>query len=335
MTVTPVNRKVVLRHPVTGTPSARDFKIAAEPAPTPKAGEFVVRHHYIALDPWQRSAIAGRHSAGQQPLGAGVMPPAQVIGEVLQSRHKGFSEGTHVRLAGGWQEYSLSDGTGVTPITAGEVPLSAYLGVLGMPGLTAWASVMRLADVQPGQVVLVSAALGPVGSMVGQLAQQRGARAVGIAGGAEKCARVVTNLGFSECVDYRAADYPDALRTALSEGADVYHDNVGGQMLIDACNVMKDYGTVVLCGLISQYNDPAQAVHLPVAIPIMKRLTMKGLVVYDHGDAEAEFVASVGPLITDGSIRYLEDRATGIEAAGEHFARLMSGRNMGKTLVVI
>ncbi|MEE4184805.1 MAG: NADP-dependent oxidoreductase [Gammaproteobacteria bacterium] len=331
----PDNRRVVLRHPVAGAPTADDFTVTTAPVRAPQIGEFVVRHRYIALDPWQRSAIAGRHSAGQEPLGAGAMPPAEVIGEVIASRHNSFSEGMQVRLAGGWQEYSLSDGAGVTAVDAAGVPLSAYLGVLGMPGLTAWASVMRLADVQPEQVVLVSAALGPVGSMVGQLAQYRGARAVGIAGGESKCERVVTELGFSQCVDYRANDYPAALRAAVGTGADVYHDNVGGQMLIDACAVLKDYATVVLCGLISQYNDPAQAVNLPVAIPIMKRLVMKGLVVYDHADAEAEFLATVRPLVRDGSIRYLEDRAMGIEASGAHFARLMAGRNLGKTLVVL
>jgi NADPH-dependent curcumin reductase CurA len=333
--VNQTNRKVVLRHPLTGVPSAADFTITAEPVAAPKAGEFLVRHHYIALDPWQRSAIAGRHAAGGQPLGAGAMPPAEVIGEVIASRHPDFAEGMHVRLPGGWQEYSVSDGTGAVAVNAAGAPLSAYLGVLGMPGLTAWASVKRLANVQRGQTVLVSAALGPVGSMVGQLARQCGARAVGIAGGAEKCARAVSDLGFGACVDYRAADYPDALRTAVGAGADVYHDNVGGRMLIDACAVMQNYGTVVLCGLISQYNDPAAAVDLPVAIPIMKRLVMKGLVVYDHYAAEAEFLATVRPLVEDGTIRYLEDRATGIAATGEHFARLMAGRNLGKTLVVL
>lgn len=331
MTLT--NRQVVLRHPVTGLPAAEDFEIATAPVPEPAAGEILVKHRFIALDPWQRSAIAGRHSADQQPLAAGMMPPAETLGEVVKTRHPDFQEGMIVRVAGGWQEYSLADGAAATLITERGVPLSLYLGVLGMPGLTAWASMERLARVQRDQTVLVSAALGPVGSMVGQLAKLRDGRAVGIAGGPEKCARVVDEFGFSQCVDYRAPGYIDELRAALPNGADIYHDNVGGQMLIDACGVMKDYGTVVLCGLISQYNDPALAVDLPMAIPILKRLVMKGLVVYDHSDAEPEFLDTVAPRIADGTIRYLEDRARGIEATGAQFARLMGGNNLGKTLV--
>lgn len=327
------NRKVVLRHTLRGVPDEADFEVLGEPLPQPGDGELLVKHLYIALDPWQRSALAGRHSPDGTPYGAGDTPPAEIVGVVVTSRHPDFASGDHVRCMGGWQEYSVNDGSAVQTIDPAAAPLSTYLGVLGMPGLTAWASMMRLAHVRSGQTVLVSAAHGPVGSMVGQIAMQQGATAVGIAGGPQKCALVTEQLGFSACVDYKADDYPDSLSKALPEGADIYHDNVGGQMLIDAIGVMKEYGTVVLCGLISQYNDPALAVNLPVALPIMKRLTMKGLVVYDHNSAQDEFFATAAPWVRDGKVRYLEDVANGIAATAQQFARLMRGENTGKTLV--
>jgi NADPH-dependent curcumin reductase CurA len=163
----------------------------------------------------------------------------------------------------------------------------------------------------------------------------RGATAVGLAGSDEKCRRVVEEIGFAACINYKSDDYPDMLRAALPDGADVYHDNVGGQMLIDAIGEMNDYGTVVLCGLISQYNDASAAVNLPVALAIMKRLVMKGLVVYDYNDQQQEFIDMVAPWVHDGSITIIEDRATDITSTGGHFARLMRGENIGKSLVVL
>lgn len=202
-----------------------------------------------------------------------------------------------------------------------------------MPGLTAWASVMELAGVHGNQVVLVSAALGPVGSLVGQLARLQGARAVGLAGSAAKCALVTGELGFDACVNYRAADFPEALRAALPDGADVYHDNVGGQLLADVFAVLKVNGTVILCGLMERYNDPARSQPLDLALPILKRAVLKGLVVSDFEHRRAVFEATVAAAIRDGRVRYREDRALGIDRAGAHFARLMRGENEGKALV--
>ncbi|MBM4221179.1 MAG: NADP-dependent oxidoreductase [Gammaproteobacteria bacterium] len=328
------NHQVVLARPLSGVPLADDFRVQAVPVPEPGPGQLLVRHIHLSLDPYQRSAIAGRHMASRQPLGAGAMPMAETVGQVLRSRHPGFREGDYVRHFGGWQEYALSSGEQTEVIEHNRAPLSAWLGVLGMPGLTAWASMVALADVQPGQVVLVSAALGPVGSMVGQLAIQRGARAVGIAGSDEKCA-FVRELGFGACINYRSADFLQTLAAALPEGADIYHDNVGGQMLADAFTVLKNYGTVILCGLMERYNDPALSKPLDLALPIIKRAVMKGLVVTDFEERRGQFVDFVAPRIADGRIRYREDRATGIAATGAHFARLMRGENLGKSIVVL
>jgi NADPH-dependent curcumin reductase CurA len=304
--------------------------------PEPADGEFLVRHLYLSLDPYQRPAIAGRHG-GDRPLGPGDMPRAETIGEVIRSRHRGFREGDHVRHPGGWQAYSVSDGTRAERVDPGRGPLSAYLGVLGMPGLTAWASAVRLAAVRAGQTVLVSAAAGPVGATFGQIAISRGARAIGIAGSEEKCRIVTREFGFAACVNHRSAGFRDELRAAAGEGVDCYHDNVGGPLLLDAMAVLKLYGTVVLCGLMSDYNvaPEKRTFSFPLAVPILKRAVMKGLVVSDFEPEREAFLAELGPQVVAGSVRFHEDRVEGLANAGAHFARLMRGENVGKALVVL
>lgn len=329
-----VNQKVVLTRIPEGVPAPGDFTVVGGAVPDPGPGEFLVRHTYISLDPYQRAAMAGRHVTGRVPLGPGDMPAAETLGQVIRSRHPVFPEGSWVRHFGGWQEYALGNGERAFPVDPKRAPLSTFLGVLGMPGLTAYASIVELANVQPGQVVLVSAALGPVGSMVGQIAIQKGAVAVGIAGSPEKCAIVTGEFGFRGCVNYRSPDWLEALRAALPDGADIYHDNVGGQMLADAFGVLKNYGTVVLCGLMERYNDPAKTRHLDLALPILKRAVMKGLVVMDFEDRRDAFLDLVAPWVAAGRVRYREDRVTGIGQAGALFARLMGGGNVGKALVV-
>lgn len=329
------NEKVVLARPLVGVPEPADFRVVEEPAPEPREGELLVRHIYLSLDPYQRSAIAGRHALGGKALGEGDMPIAETVGQVLKSRHPDYAEGDYVRHPGGWQTCSLSTGERMVRLDPQAAPLSTWLGVLGMPGLTAWASACELADVGEGQVVLVSAALGPVGSMVGQLSLLRGARVVGIAGSDRKCDLLTSEFGFHAAVDYRRGDFREKLAAALPEGADVYHDNVGGQMLADAFQVLKINGTVILCGLMERYNDPAASKPLDLALPIIKRAVMKGLVVSDFEYRRPLFEATVAAGLRDGRLRYREDRATGIAATGAHFSRLMHGGNVGKALVVL
>ena len=331
------NRQVVLRHPIEGVPRAEDFQVIEQPAPQPGPGQLLIRHLYLSLDPYQRPAIAGRHGPGEKPMGAGDIPPGEIVGQVVRSNHPGFAAGGYVRSFGGWQEYSLSDGSRTFRVDPQRASLSTYLGVLGMPGLTAWASIVKLANVQAGQCVLVSAAAGPVGSTLGQIAIRLGARAIGIAGSDEKCAFVAGELGFASCVNYKRPDFMASLRAAVGEGADIYHDNVGGQMLNDAMSVLKPYGTVILCGLMSQYNVPERERRhdFNLALPVIKRAVMKGLVVYDFEDRRREFFDQVAPWVAQGLVKFREDRATGIEKTGAHFARLMRGENFGKALVVI
>lgn len=331
------NLRVVLARPLSGVPSAADFTLTETPVPEPADGEFLVRHVYLSLDPYQRPAMAGRHGGGQGPLGAGDMPSAETVGRVLRSRHPGFREGEYVRHFGGWQAWSVSDGTRAHVVDPRRAPLSTCLGVLGMPGLTAWASAVRLAAVAAGQSVLVSAAAGPVGATFGQIAMRRGARAVGIAGSDGKCALVTGTYGFDACLNYRRPGFADALRAAAGEGFDCYHDNVGGQMLVDAMSALRNYGTVVLCGLMADYNTAPEERRFcfPMALPVLKRAVMKGLVVYDFEPERERFLAEVAPWVAAGEIKFVEDRAEGLERAGAHFARLMRGENVGKALVVV
>jgi NADPH-dependent curcumin reductase CurA len=334
--MTASNQRVVLARPIVRVPEEADFTLVETPLPEPADGEFLVRHIYISLDPYQRPAIAGRHG-GPGPLGPGDMPPAETVGQVVRSRHAEFREGDYVRHIGGWQAYSISDGARAFRVDPGRAPLSTWVGVLGMPGLTAWASAVRLAQVAAGQTVLVSAAAGPVGSAFGQIAMAHGARAIGIAGSDPKCRLVTGQLGFAACVNYKRPDFADALRAATGEGVDCYHDNVGGQMLLDAMAVLKLYGTVVLCGLMADYNTPVAERHFnfPLAVPILKRAVMKGLVVSDFEHERGTFVDEVAPLVGAGRIRYLEDRVSGLEQTGRHFVKLMRGENVGKALVVL
>ncbi len=330
-----INRRIVLTSSISGIPRAENFRVIETHIPEPIDGEFLVRHVYLSLDPYQRSAIAGVHLSAERALAEEEAPSAETVGQVIASRHPEFPEGTYVRHFGGWQEYSLSDGTRTFEVDPAQAPLSAYLGILGMPGLTAYASVVKLAAVQPGQSVLASAASGPVGSMIGQIAIQSGARAYGIAGSEEKCAYVVDELDFADCINYKVEDYPESLGRRIPDGVDIYHDNVGGQMLIDALGVLNNYGTVILCGLISQYNDAEKGKGFNLAPAIIKRAIMKGLVVYDYEDKRQEFFELVAPWVRDGKVKYKEDRVEGIENTGAHFERLMSGQNFGKALVVI
>ncbi len=329
------NRKVVLASPISGIPRAENFRTVETDIPEPGEGEILVRHIYLSLDPYQRSAIAGIHLASDKPLEKEEVPSAETIGQVIASSNPDFVPGDYVRHMGGWQEYSVTDGSQVFRADPDQAPLSTYLGILGMPGLTAYASVVKLADVQAGQSVLVSSASGPVGSMVGQLAIKLGATAYGVAGSDQKCAFVTGELGFADCINYKAADYPGSLAERIPAGVDVYHDAVGGQMLIDALGVLKNYGTVIMCGLISQYNEEQKGQGFNLAPAIIKRAVLKGLIVFDFEDQRQEFFDLVAPWVRDGQIKYREDRVSGIENTGAHFERLMSGQNFGKALVVL
>jgi NADPH-dependent curcumin reductase CurA len=326
-------RRVVLQRVPRGVPEEQDFQIAEAPVPDPPPGHFLARTIYLSLDPYIRSVLAGRH-LGHRPVAIGDLIPGQGVAQVVDSRHAGFSPGQYVLLETGWQEYALSDGRDVRILDPHDAPLSAHLGLLGMPGLTAWAGVVELARPRPGETFLVSAASGAVGSAAGQLARLAGCRVVGLAGSAEKCRHATLTFGFDACVNYREADWRDALARATPDGVHVHFENVGGALLEAALDRLALGARVVLCGLIDQYNSGV-ACTVPAATLIRTRARLFGLVVYDYRDRFDTYLARARRWLREGRLALLEDRALGLEAAPAAFRRLMTGQNVGKALVVV
>jgi NADPH-dependent curcumin reductase CurA len=255
------------------------------------------------------------------------------VSQVVESRHPGYAAGDYVLVKNGWQEYALSDGQGVRKLDPQVAPLSTALGVLGMPGLTGYSGLVYLGEPKPGETVVVSAATGPVGSTVGQVARLVGARAVGIAGSDEKCRYAIEQLGYEACVNYRAGDLRALLKQACPGGIDVYFDNVGGEVLAAALGNLALRARVVLCGMIEAYSAESPPPGPFLGPVVAARATIRGLVVYDHLARMPELERVVGGWIRDGRFRYREDVTEGLEHAPEAFCRLMRGENFGKTLV--
>ena len=329
------NRAWTLARYPAGAVREDDFKLIEMPLPVPGEGEVLVKNRWLSLDPYMRGRMEETKSyAESQKLDETMI--GGTVGVVDVSNHPGFAAGDTVVGLLGWQEYALSDGQMLMKVDTRAVPMSAYLGPVGMPGVTAWYGLNRICEPKPGQTVLVSAASGAVGSVVGQLAKQAGCRAVGIAGGPEKCAYVVEELGFDACVDHRAhADVKSmvrALRTAAPQGVDALFENVGGVCLDAALACMNPFGRVALCGLIAGYNGEDIALQNVRALLVM-RLTIRGFIVSDHMDAWPPALAELGRGVATGRIKYRETIAEGLAAAPEAFIGLLAGRNFGKQLV--
>jgi hypothetical protein len=316
-----------------GIPVEEDFRLVEAEVPEPAEGQFLGRVVYLSLDPYLRSAIAGRHP-GHDACRPGDLVPGRAVAEVVRSRHPALSSGDFVLVASGWQEYCLSDGAGVRRIEEEGAPLSAYLGVLGMPGLTAWAGVTQLLRPRAAETVVVSAATGPVGGTAGQIAKRLGCRVVGIAGSAAKCAHAVAEFAFDACVNHKEQGFRAELAAACPDRIAAYFDNVGGAVLEAVISELGLNGRIALCGLIDQYNTGVPYA-LPLAPVIAKRARLMGLVVYDYESRYAEFLGQALGWLREGRLRYLEDRAQGLAAAPLAFRRLMSGQNFGKSLVVV
>ncbi len=326
-------QRVVLAQVPTGVPLASDFRLEEAPVPHPAPGQFLARTLYLSLDPYLRSAIVGRH-IGHAATPIGAVVPGRSVARVVESQHDGFAAGDLVVMETGWQEFALGDGAHTRRVTSPHVTSSTALGVLGMPGLTAWAGTTCLAQAAAGEVFVVSAAAGAVGSAAGQMARIAGCRVVGIAGSTEKCALVTGTFGFDACIDYTRDGWREALAEATGGRIDVYFDNAGGAVLEVAMNLLALRGRVVLCGLPGQYNT---GVPLTIALAsiIKKRAHVMGLVVYDFDDRFEEYLAAAESWVADGRLRFHEDRAHGLAAAPAAFNRLMSGKNVGKSLVVV
>jgi NADPH-dependent curcumin reductase CurA len=329
---TSVNHQVVLRSRPVGMPKPADFDLVESPLPSPKDGEVLCRTIYLSLDPYMRGRISGAKSY------AASVEPGQVIvggtvGEVLESRHSGLAKGDVVLGYDGWQSHAVSKGGGLRKLDPKQAPVSTALGVLGMPGMTAYVGLLDIGQPKPGETVVVSAASGAVGSAVGQIAKIKGARAVGVAGSQDKCDYVVRELGFDACVNYRKGDLPASLKQACPNGVDVYFDNVGGDVLRAVMQLLNQNARIPLCGMISEYNA-SESTPGPNLRPLLfNRALIKGFIVSDHMARMDDFVKDCRGWVRDGRLKYREDVVVGLEKAPEAFIGLLQGRNFGKLLV--
>ncbi|MCD0416543.1 NADP-dependent oxidoreductase [Rubrivivax sp. JA1024] len=331
------NQQIVLASRPQGEATAANFRLVEAPLPALADGQVLVRHHYLSLDPYMRGRMNDAKSyAAPQPLGEVMI--GGTVGEVVDSRHPGYAAGDAVVGMGGWQLYSVVDGgaAGMLRKVDTRLPLSAYLGAVGMPGVTAWYGLVRIIAPKPGQTVVVSAASGAVGSVVGQLAKARGCRVVGYAGGAAKCAYVVDELGFDACIDYRehadARSLARALRDAAPDGVDGCFENVGGAVMDATMLRMNDFGRIALCGMIAGYDGQPIPMTWPQLI-LQSRLTVQGFIVSEHMGDWPEALRELAAGVAGGTIKYRESIADGLAAAPEAFLGMLKGRNFGKQLV--
>ena len=326
-----INRQILLVSRPQGEASVSNFRLVETPLAPLKDGEVRVRNHYLSLDPYMRGRMDDAKSyASPQPLDEVMI--GGTVGVVSESRNPAFKAGDSVVGMFGWQEYGTSDGTGLNKVDASRVPLSAYLGAVGMPGVTAWYGLNRIIEPKAGETVVVSAASGAVGSVVGQLAKAADCRVVGIAGGADKCRYVVETLGFDACVDYKAGKLHEDLKAATPDGIDGYFENVGGDVLNAVLARMNAFGRIAVCGMISGYDGKPTQLDAPRLI-LTQRLKLQGFIVSEHLDVWPQALNELGERVATKKLHFRESIAEGLENAPEAFLGLLRGKNFGKQLV--
>jgi len=320
------NQQVLLKRRPEGMPVPADFDIVDAPIPEPRDGEVLLRGIYLSLDPYMRGRISGQRSYAR-PTEIGEVIEGRVVGQVTRSKHPDFREGDFATGGYGWQLYSSVPGNGLLKLDHSEAPLSTALGILGMPGMTAYIGLTDIGQPKAGETVVVSAASGAVGAVAGQLAKRHGARVVGIAGGAEKCRYVEDELGFDAALDHRSPDLEAALDGACPKGIDVYFENVGGDVQHAVFPRLNDFGRVIMCGMISEYNDTTPRPGPNLMSAVRKRLRIQGFIVSDQWQRYGEFRALAAPLVKNGQLRYREDIVEGLTNAPKAFIGLLQGRN--------
>jgi NADPH-dependent curcumin reductase CurA len=327
-----MNTQVLLANRPEGWVQESDFKIVETDIPKPGPGEVLIENSWMSLDPYMRGRMAeGKSYAASLEIGEVMTGGA--VGKVIESQNPKFKEGDHVVGTTGWQLYALSSGEGLNKVDPNLVPLSAYLGVCGMPGGTAWIGLLEHCAPKAGETVLVSAASGAVGSVVGQLAKMQGCRAVGIAGGPKKCDYAVKELGFDACVDYKAGNLHDDLKAACPDGVDCYFENVGGEVMDNALSVLNPFSRVALCGLISGYNLTEPYGQKMIRSLLVNRVNLRGFIVFDRLDLYAKAIGQLVRWVSRGEIKYHETVAEGIENAPRAFIGMLKGENLGKQVV--
>jgi len=328
------NTRVLLANRPEAEPSPSDFRLERGEVPEPGEGEVLLRTIYLSLDPYMRGRMRDvKTYVEPQPLDE-VMEGA-VVGEVLESRHDEYEAGDHVLAQTGWQEYAAADGELLMPVDPELAPLSYYLGILGMPGLTAYVGLLDIAEPREGETVLVSAASGAVGSVVGQLARIRGCRVVGIVGTDEKCRYITDELGYDAAINRRTQTIDDALQETCPDGIDVYFENVGGDILKTVLWHLNPHARIPLCGLIAEYNEPELPPGPNLTPVLINRVRIQGFIVMDHFDRQPDFFADVAGWLQEGEMTYREDVVRGLEKAPEAFLKLFDGDNFGKLVVQV
>lgn len=320
-----------------GAPDASCFRLEHAAKPAPDKGEVLLRTKFLSLDPYMRGRMSDGPSYAEPVPVDGVMVGG-TVGVVTASCHENFTEGDFVLAQGGWQQYATAKGSELRKLDLPEDRLSLALGALGMPGFTAWWGLEHIGQPAEGETLVVAAATGPVGSMVAQIAQRRGARAVGVAGGSEKCSYAREELGLDACVDHQANDFADALKRACPDGIDVYYENVGLPVLRPVMPLLNEHARIPLCGLVAHYNAtklPDGPDHTPelLALILRRKIRLQGFIIADHFDEFGAFMKDIAPHVLDGSIQVREDIVDGLEKAPEAFIGMLTGENFGKLVV--
>ena len=333
----PINRQIVLASRPVGKPQPSDFKLQESSIPLPQDGEVLCKTRYLSLDPYMRGRMSSSKSYAAPVEINGVLTGG-TVGEVIESKFAELQAGDIVFGYGGWQDYWVLKGKSLNKVDPEVAPISTATGVLGMPGVTAYTGLLNIGQPKKGETVVVAAASGAVGSVVGQIARIKGTRAVGIAGSVEKCEFVTKELGFDYCVNHKSPEFAEELKNACPDGIDVYFENVGGKVFEAVLHMLNEFARIPVCGMISMYN----ATELPAGpnlIPslmrkiLVKRLTIRGFIVWDFASQEKEALQQLTEWIQQGKLVYKEDIVDGIENAPEAFIGLLEGKNFGKLVV--
>jgi NADPH-dependent curcumin reductase len=328
------NRQFLLKSRPKGPPSIDNFELVRRPIPEPGEGQVLLRTLYLSLDPYMRGRMNDAKSYAK-PAELGQPMVGGTVSEVVASKNPKFAAGDIVLAYAGWQDYALSDGAGLRKLDPKAAPLTTALGILGMPGMTAYCGLLEIGQPKPGETIVVAAASGAVGSAVGQIARIKGARAVGVAGGPEKCRFVVEALGFDACIDHRAPDLAAQLAAACPKGVDVYFENVGGAVQQAVWPLLNDFARVPVCGVIAQYNAAGPSPGPDIATILRKRLLVRGFIVWDFAARQGDFLRDMAAWIREGKVKYREDIVTGLEKAPQAFLGLLEGKNFGKLVVKV
>ena len=331
MTTSAKNQQVILVSRPNGWVTPENFKLVDAPVPTIQDGQVLIRNQWLSLDPYMRGRISDAKSYAQN-VNVGELMVGATIGEIIESKSSAFNVGDIVLAATGWQLFAAMPAAQVLKVDISKVRASAYLGILGMPGITAWRGLMEICEPKAGETVVVDAASGAVGSVVGQLAKNLGCHVVGIAGGPDKCRYVVEELGFDACVDHRSDNFEADLKAALPKGIDCLFENVGGPIFELLLSLMNPFSRIALCGMVSEFNQPAHA-YKTIRSILINRIKLQGFIVSDKLESWPSIRSNLHDLVASGKLKFRESVAEGLENAPEAFVGMLKGKNFGKQIV--